>query len=105
MVPTPARFAKVIGALGVGARPRGRVYDQKGLHSAPRGWWLLRLFGHEKVAVLDGGLPKWKAEGRRLEAGEPPSVMPRPSCRPGRPPPGGASATSSASSARAPGRR
>lgn len=71
MVPTPARFAKVIGALGVGNASRVVCYDQKGLYSAPRGWWLLRLFGHEKVAVLDGGLPKWRAEGRATEAGPP----------------------------------
>ncbi len=69
MVPTPARFAKVIGALGVGNATRVVAYDQKGLQSSPRLWWLLRLFGHEKVAVLDGGLPKWKREGRALEAG------------------------------------
>jgi thiosulfate/3-mercaptopyruvate sulfurtransferase len=71
MVPTPARFAKVIGALGVGNATRVVCYDQKGMYSAPRGWWLLRLFGHQHVAVLDGGLPKWKAEGRALEAGAP----------------------------------
>ncbi|WP_372622025.1 sulfurtransferase [Falsiroseomonas sp.] len=71
MVPTPARFAKVAGALGISNASRVVAYDQKGLQSSPRIWWLLRLFGHEAVAVLDGGLPKWKAEGRRLESGEP----------------------------------
>ena len=76
MVPTPARFAKVIGTLGVSNASRVVCYDQKGINSAPRGWWLLRLFGHENVAVLDGGLPKWKAEGRPLESGEPPAVAP-----------------------------
>ena len=75
MVPTPARFAKVIGALGVSNASRVVCYDQKGINSAPRGWWLLRLFGHERVAVLDGGLPKWKAEGRPLESGEPSAIM------------------------------
>jgi thiosulfate/3-mercaptopyruvate sulfurtransferase len=69
MVPTPARFARVIGALGVSNVSRVVAYDQKGLQSSPRIWWLLRLFGHEGVAVLDGGLPKWKAEGRALESG------------------------------------
>ncbi len=69
MVPTPARFARVIGALGIGNATRVVCYDQKGINSAPRGWWLLRLFGHEQVAVLDGGLPKWRAEGRPTEAG------------------------------------
>lgn len=76
MVPTPVRFARVIGALGVSNTSRVVCYDQKGINSAPRGWWLLRLFGHENVAVLDGGLPKWKAEGRPLESGDPPPVTP-----------------------------
>jgi thiosulfate/3-mercaptopyruvate sulfurtransferase len=76
MVPTPARFAKVIGALGVGNGTRVVCYDQKGLHGSPRGWWLLRLFGHDKVAALDGGLPKWRAEGRATEAGAPATPAP-----------------------------
>jgi thiosulfate/3-mercaptopyruvate sulfurtransferase len=76
MVPTPARFAKVIGALGVSNGTRVVCYDQKGLHSSPRGWWLLRLFGHENVAALDGGLPKWKAESRALDSG--PAAPPAP---------------------------
>ncbi|WP_368413854.1 sulfurtransferase [Falsiroseomonas sp.] len=76
MVPTPARFAKVIGALGVGNGTRAVCYDQKGLHGSPRGWWLLRLFGHDKVAALDGGLPKWRAEGRATEAGAPATPAP-----------------------------
>ncbi len=72
MVPTPARFAREIAKLGVGNASRVVAYDQKGLQSAPRLWWLLRLFGHENAAVLDGGLPKWKAEGRALAQGDPP---------------------------------
>ena len=76
MVPTAGRFAKVIGALGVSNAHRVVLYDQKGMHSAPRGWWLLRLFGHESAAVLDGGLPKWKAEGRALESGAPAPATP-----------------------------
>jgi thiosulfate/3-mercaptopyruvate sulfurtransferase len=76
MVPTPARFAKVIGALGVGNATRVVCYDQKGLYSSPRGWWLLRLFGHMKAAVLDGGLPAWKREGRATEAGAPAPAAP-----------------------------
>ena len=74
MVPTAFRFAKVIGTLGVGNASRVVLYDQKGLHSAPRGWWLLRLFGHERAAVLDGGLPAWKATGGALESGAPAAV-------------------------------
>ncbi|MGG5808338.1 sulfurtransferase [Falsiroseomonas sp. CW058] len=74
MVPTPARFAKVLGALGVSSASRVVCYDQKGMQSSPRGWWLLRLFGHERVAVLDGGLPKWKAERRPVDSGDPVAV-------------------------------
>jgi thiosulfate/3-mercaptopyruvate sulfurtransferase len=47
------------------------VYDANGLSSAGRAWWLMRLFGHDSVALLDGGLPKWKAEGRTLETAAP----------------------------------
>jgi thiosulfate/3-mercaptopyruvate sulfurtransferase len=71
MVPTPGRFAKLIGALGVSNGSRVVFYDQKGLASAARGWWLMGLFGHDNAAVLDGGLPKWQREGRRIESGEP----------------------------------
>jgi thiosulfate/3-mercaptopyruvate sulfurtransferase len=76
MVPTPGRFARLIGALGVGNASRVVFYDQKGLASAARGWWLMRLFGHDRVAVLDGGLPKWRREGRPTETGEPPALKP-----------------------------
>jgi thiosulfate/3-mercaptopyruvate sulfurtransferase len=69
MVPTPGRFAKLMGMMGVSNTSRVVFYDQKGLASAARGWWLMGLFGHDQVAVLDGGLPKWRAEGRALEAG------------------------------------
>jgi len=51
-------------------------YDQKGLASAARGWWMMGLFGHDRAAVLDGGLPKWQAEGRPVEAGDPTSATP-----------------------------
>jgi thiosulfate/3-mercaptopyruvate sulfurtransferase len=70
MVPTPGRFAKLMAALGVSNTSRVVFYDQKGLASAARGWWLMRLFGHDNAAVLDGGLPKWTAEGRPIEAGQ-----------------------------------
>jgi thiosulfate/3-mercaptopyruvate sulfurtransferase len=73
MVPTPGRFARLMTALGVGPATRVVFYDQKGLASAARGWWLLRLFGHDEVAVLDGGLPKWRAEGRPIAQGREPS--------------------------------
>jgi thiosulfate/3-mercaptopyruvate sulfurtransferase len=76
MVPTPARFAKLIGALGVSNASRVVFYDQHGLRASARGWWMMRLFGHENAAVLDGGLPKWKAEGRPVETGDPAPVTP-----------------------------
>jgi len=76
MVPTPGRFAKLIGAMGVGNATRVVFYDQKGLASAARGWWLLGLFGHDNAAVLDGGLPKWQREQRKTESGSPGSVAP-----------------------------
>ena len=70
MLPSPEDFASAMGALGVGNDMRVVVYDAAGLFSAPRLWWMLRIFGHDKVAILDGGLPKWTAEGRPLDAGE-----------------------------------
>jgi len=69
MAPTAARFEHMIGGLGVSAASRVVFYDQKGVFSSARGWWLMRLFGHERCAVLDGGLPKWRREGRALEHG------------------------------------
>lgn len=74
MAPTAARFERLMGAMGVSNDHRVVFYDQKGLQSAARGWWLMRLFGHAKVAVLDGGLPKWLKEGRPVEDTPP---MPR----------------------------
>jgi thiosulfate/3-mercaptopyruvate sulfurtransferase len=76
MVPTPGRFAKLMAELGVSNNSRVVFYDQKGLASAARGWWLMGLFGHDRAAVLDGGLPKWKAEGRAVEDG--PAATPAP---------------------------
>jgi thiosulfate/3-mercaptopyruvate sulfurtransferase len=56
---------------GIGNDDRVVVYDTVGLSSAGRAWWMLRLYGHDNVALLDGGLPKWKAEGRPLEVSPP----------------------------------
>jgi thiosulfate/3-mercaptopyruvate sulfurtransferase len=78
MVPSPGRFAKLIGALGVANNSRVVFYDQRGLLSAARGWWLMGLFGHDAASVLDGGLPKWQREGRKTESGEPPAPAPVP---------------------------
>jgi thiosulfate/3-mercaptopyruvate sulfurtransferase len=69
MLPTAEVFAEAVGALGVGSGDRVVVYDVRGVISAARVWWTFRAFGHDRVAVLDGGLRAWKAEGRPLEAG------------------------------------
>jgi thiosulfate/3-mercaptopyruvate sulfurtransferase len=71
MVPTPGRFAKLMAAAGVSNASQVVFYDQKGLASAARGWWMMGLFGHDNAAVLDGGLPKWLKEGRPTHDGEP----------------------------------
>ena len=70
MVPTPGRFAAMMEELGVSDDSRVVFYDQKGLQSAARGWWMMGLFGHDAAAVLDGGLPKWLQEGRGVESGD-----------------------------------
>ena len=67
MIPSAELFAQKIGALGIGDDDRVIVYDGNGLSSAGRAWWMLRLFGHRDVALLDGGLPKWRAEGRPVD--------------------------------------
>ena len=66
MAPPPEKFASRMRALGIGDGQQVVVYDGAGLFSAARVWWTFRLMGHEQVAVLDGGLPKWRAEGRPL---------------------------------------
>lgn len=69
MIPSPERFAEKVSALGISNADTVVVYDVYGLQSAARTWWMFRLFGHDAVAVLDGGLPKWIAEGRKLADG------------------------------------
>src|SRR5271155_5481022 len=70
MLPGPKQFGEVVGALGIGDGDTVVVYDSVGLYSAARVWWTFRLFGAKKVFILDGGLPKWKVEGRALEKGD-----------------------------------
>lgn len=70
MLPSPEVFAKAIGALGIGDGDRMVAYGGKGMIASARVWWTFRVFGFDRVAILDGGLPKWRAEGRPLEAGE-----------------------------------
>ena len=69
MLPGVAEFGAAMEALGVGRDDRIIVYDNSPLRSAGRGWFMLRHFGAERVAILDGGLQKWRAEGRPVEAG------------------------------------
>ena len=76
MAPSPEFFAQQAGALGVSNASRVVCYDQHGIMSAPRARWMFRLYGHDQVAVLDGGLPKWRAEGRELASGPPAPVAP-----------------------------
>lgn len=71
MAPPLEKFVSRMRALGVGDGHRVVIYDSVGLFSAARAWWMFRLFGKNDVAVLDGGLPKWKAEGRPIEEGQP----------------------------------
>lgn len=72
MVPSEAKFASRMASLGLRDGQRFVVYDNSPLHSAARAWWMLRSFGAHYVAILDGGLQKWKVEGRPLESGRPP---------------------------------
>lgn len=69
MAPRAEKFASRMQTLGLGDGSRIVLYDDSPLNSAARGWWLLKLFGAHDVALLDGGLAKWKAEGRPLEMG------------------------------------
>jgi len=71
MAPPTEKFVARLRAKGIGDGHRVVVYDTLGLFSAARVWWLFRLFGKRDVAVLDGGLPKWLAEGRPVEDGAP----------------------------------
>lgn len=71
MLPSTESFSTTMGELGIGDGDHVVVYDGAGLFSAARLWWMLRAFGHGKVAMLDGGLPKWLAEGRPLHTGAP----------------------------------
>ena len=67
--PSPAHFASRMRALGLGDADRIVVYDNSPLHTSARAWYMLTSFGARRVAILDGGLPKWLAEGRPTERG------------------------------------
>jgi thiosulfate/3-mercaptopyruvate sulfurtransferase len=69
MLPPPKEFAAAVRALGVSEAGQVVVYDSRGVFSAPRAWWSLRAMGHERALVLDGGMPRWLAEGLPVESG------------------------------------
>ncbi len=69
MMPSATVFSAACRKLGIGDGKSVLIYDGLGLFSAPRVWWMFRNFGVERVFILDGGLPKWVAEGRDLETG------------------------------------
>lgn len=81
-LPTPERLAAALGDLGVGDETRVVVYDDNGSMWAARVWWMLRWVGHDRAAILDGGLKAWKAEGRPLSSDTrtpaPRTLTPRP---------------------------
>jgi thiosulfate/3-mercaptopyruvate sulfurtransferase len=70
MLPSAGEFGRAMTELGVGRDDRIIVYDNSPLRTAARGWFMFRHFGAERVAILDGGLQKWRSEGRPLESGE-----------------------------------
>ena len=71
MLPPEAKFASRMQSLGLGDGSRFVVYDNTPLHSSARAWWMLKTFGAHYAAILDGGMVKWKAERRPVEAGRP----------------------------------
>ena len=68
MLPNMAVFSMHAGKLGIRTNDAVVAYDTMGLFSAARAWWMFRAMGHDNVAVLDGGLPKWRAEGRPVDS-------------------------------------
>jgi len=68
MLPSPELFAAKVSEMGISNDHKVVVYDVYGMQSAARIWWMFRIFGHDDVAVLNGGLPKWEAEGNPVSA-------------------------------------
>ena len=85
LLPSPDAFAARMGRLGIADGDSIVVYDTVGIRSTARVWWMLRAMGARNVRVLDGGLPKWRAEGYPVDAGQAQQPLPRtfiPSARP-----------------------
>ena len=70
MFPSPTQFGRDVGALGVSNSDTVVIYDSGGWVAAPRVWWMFLSYGHRDVRILNGGLKKWRAEGRPVESGE-----------------------------------
>src|ERR1700712_2962881 len=75
MFPTAEQFGRDVGGLGIGNDDTVVLYDSGGWVAAPRVWWMFLSFGHPNVRILNGGLKKWVAEGRKVESGQ---VTPKP---------------------------
>ena len=71
MLPSAERFARLVGTLGIVDGDRVVAYGGRNMIASARAWWMFRVFGHDRVIVLDGGFPTWRAEGRAVEAGTP----------------------------------
>jgi thiosulfate/3-mercaptopyruvate sulfurtransferase len=69
MLPAPEDFAASVGALGIGDETRVVLYGGSGIAGPARAWWMFRVFGHDRVSILAGGLARWKREGRGVETG------------------------------------
>src|SRR5262249_28609395 len=84
MLACPEAFAEAVGRLGLRREATIVVYDARGMFSAPRVWWTLRIMGFPKVFVLDGGLMRWRSEGRPLttQASAPDAYPVEPAFRP-----------------------
>ncbi|MFT5539179.1 MAG: thiosulfate/3-mercaptopyruvate sulfurtransferase [Alphaproteobacteria bacterium] len=72
----PMIFSDEVTALGIERSDHVVIYDGMGLFSAPRVWWMFKIYGYDKVSVLNGGFPKWKAEGRQIETNQPEMPVP-----------------------------
>lgn len=75
MLPTPEAFESGVRALGISANTLVVCYDGAGIFAAPRAWWMFKVMGHQKVVVLNGGLPAWKDAGGALESDPAPAVQ------------------------------
>jgi thiosulfate/3-mercaptopyruvate sulfurtransferase len=76
MLPSPELFEREVRTLGIDNDSRVVCYDAAGIFAAPRAWWMFKAMGHDDVAVLDGGLPAWRASGGAVERGEPAAAVP-----------------------------